>query len=111
MRLQEKKCKPCEGGVPPLEPEEITEYKKWLQTDWEVRNNKSIRKAFKFPNFKEALRFADKVGEIAEAEQHHPDLHVYYGKIEIELSTHAIDGLSENDFIMASKIEDLLGSK
>jgi 4a-hydroxytetrahydrobiopterin dehydratase len=108
MELKEKKCKPCEGGVPPLSSQQISHYLKELKTEWEVIDNIWIRQTFKFKNFKAALDFANKVGEIAEEEQHHPDLHVYYGKVVIELSTHSIGGLSENDFIMASKIEEIL---
>jgi len=107
MKLKEKRCKPCEGGVPPLEKEEIQAYQNELKNEWEVIDQKKIRQTYSFKDFKEALNFANKVGEIAEEEQHHPDLHVYYGKVVIELATHAIGGLSENDFIVASKIEDL----
>lgn len=107
MELKEKKCKPCEGGVPPLRSQQISHYLKELKTRWEVIDNTSIRQTFKFNDFKAALDFANKVGEIAEQEQHHPDLHVYYGKVVIDLSTHAIGGLSENDFIMAAKIDEM----
>ncbi len=107
MELKKKKCKPCEGGVPPLTKEEIPEYLKELKTEWDVIDDKKISKTFKFKNFREALDFANKVGEIAEEDQHHPDLHVYYGKVVIDLSTHAIGGLSENDFIVASKVEGI----
>jgi 4a-hydroxytetrahydrobiopterin dehydratase len=107
MELKEKRCKPCEGGVPPLKPEEIRKYKSRLKNDWQIIENKKIHFSYKFRNFKEALDFANKVGQIAEEEQHHPDLHIYYGKLGIDLSTHAIKGLSENDFIIASKIEAL----
>ncbi|MGM0532691.1 MAG: 4a-hydroxytetrahydrobiopterin dehydratase [Bacteroidota bacterium] len=107
MQLKEKKCKPCEGGTPPLKSQQITHYLKELDTNWEVIDNSQIQQTYKFKNFREALDFANKVGEIAEEEQHHPDLHVYYGKVIIDLATHAIGGLSENDFIMASKIEDI----
>lgn len=107
MNLKEKKCKPCEGGVPPLKADEIKEYTNELKTDWEIINDKKISRSFKFKNFREALDFANQVGEIAEEEQHHPDLHVYFGKVTVDLSTHAIGGLSENDFIIASKVEDL----
>ena len=105
--LKEKKCKPCEGGTPPLRSQQISHYLNELSTEWEVIENTKIKKDFKFKNFRQALDFANKVGEIAEEEQHHPDLHVYYGKVIIDLSTHAIGGLSENDFIMASKIENI----
>ncbi len=107
MELKEKKCKPCEGGTPPLKSQDIKNYLKKLDTNWEVIDNTQIRQTYKFKNFREALDFANKVGEIAEEEQHHPDLHVYYGKVTIDLATHAIGGLSENDFIVASKIEDI----
>jgi 4a-hydroxytetrahydrobiopterin dehydratase len=107
MELKEKKCKPCEGGTPPLRSQQISNFLKELQTKWEVIDNTKIRQTYKFKNFREALDFANKVGEIAEEEQHHPDLHVYYGKVTIDLSTHAIGGLSENDFIMASKIDNI----
>jgi len=107
MELTKKKCKPCEGGVPPLKPDEINDYLNQLNTNWDVKDQKQIEKTFKFKNFKEALDFANKVGEIAEYEQHHPDIHVFYGKVIIDLATHAIGGLSENDFIVAAKIEEL----
>ncbi len=107
MELKEKRCRPCEGGVPPLEKEEIEKYQKQLKNEWEVMDRKKIRQTYSFKDFKEALDFANKVGEIAEEEQHHPDLHVYYGKVVIELATHAIGGLSENDFILAAKIENI----
>jgi 4a-hydroxytetrahydrobiopterin dehydratase len=107
MELKEKRCRPCEGGIPPLEKEEIEQYQKQLKNEWEVVERKKIRQTYSFKDFKEALDFANKVGEIAEEEQHHPDLHVYYGKVVIELATHAIGGLSENDFILAAKIENI----
>ena len=107
MELKEKRCRPCEGGIPPLEKEEIEQYQKQLKNEWEVVDRKKIRQTYSFKDFKEALNFANKVGEIAEEEQHHPDLHVYYGKVVIELATHAIGGLSENDFILAAKIENI----
>lgn len=107
MELKEKKCKPCEGDTSPLRSQQISHYLEKLDTNWEVIDNAKIRQTYTFNNFREALDFANQVGEIAEKEQHHPDLHVYYGKVTVELSTHAIGGLSENDFIMASKIEDI----
>ena len=106
--LTEKKCQACEGGVPPLNETEIREYKARLNTDWKViENNTWIKQAYKFKNFKQTMDFANKVTEIAESEQHHPDFYITYGKCIVYLSTHAIGGLSENDFIMAAKIEEL----
>jgi 4a-hydroxytetrahydrobiopterin dehydratase len=102
--LTQKKCEACEGGVDPLKKEEI---KNLLQqiNEWED-TDKEIFKNFEFQNFQEALDFVNKVGEIAENEEHHPDILLHsYKKVKIALSTHAIDGLSENDFIVAAKID------
>ncbi|MDO8474329.1 MAG: 4a-hydroxytetrahydrobiopterin dehydratase [bacterium] len=107
-KLTEKKCVPCEGGVKPFTNKEIREYLLQLKKGWDVMNGKKIKKNFKFENFKEAVEFLNKVAKIAEQEGHHPDMRVFgWNKVEIELSTHAIGGLSENDFILAAKIEQL----
>lgn len=103
--LIDKNCVPCEGGVPPLTPEQIAPLKSELKKDWFIEDNKKIRFQFKFKNFKEAIVFVNKVAELAEKEGHHPDIHIFFNKVTIELWTHAIGGLSENDFILASKIE------
>lgn len=106
--LLHKTCMPCEGGVQPFTEAQIKEYISQLKTEWEVVENKKIRRKFKFKDFKEAIAFVNKVAEIAEQEGHHPDMRVFgWNKVEIELSTHAIGGLSENDFILAAKIEQL----
>lgn len=107
MDLSKKKCKPCEGGVAPLTKDEIAVYKIEIDDDWVVIDNKKISKEYSFLNFKHTMDFVNKVADLAEEEGHHPVMHVYYGKVVIELWTHAIDGLSENDFIMASKIDKL----
>ncbi len=104
--LSEKKCVACEGGTPPLNESEIAGYMAEI-SGWEIIDNKKIRKEFKFKNFKEAMTFVNKIAEIAEAEGHHPDIHIFYNRVNIELWTHAVGGLSENDFIMAAKIEQL----
>ncbi|NIQ02422.1 MAG: 4a-hydroxytetrahydrobiopterin dehydratase [Nitrospinaceae bacterium] len=106
--LTKKKCAPCEGGVEPLKGDAVQEYLQQLNRSWEVVDDYMIRCGFTFKNFKEAMAFADRVGEIAESEGHHPDLHVSYGKVTVDLTTHAINGLSENDFILAAKVETLL---
>lgn len=106
-----KKCKPCEGGVPRLREKEISIYFSKLASKWDVRDNVKIRKIFKFKGFKEAMEFVDKVAMLAEKEGHHPDLCINYNKVSIELTTHAIKGLSENDFIVAAKIENIYGNK
>src|SRR3989338_255573 len=105
MSLADKKCVPCEVKIPPLEEEDIKKNMAELKLPWEVVDNKKIRHEFKFKDFKEAMAFINKVAEIAESEGHHPDIHIFYNKVTIELWTHFIGGLHENDFIVASKIE------
>lgn len=119
-KLSEKKCGPCEarystvpgeGGVKPFMSKEIQEYLPQLKEGWEVVDGKKIQKRFKFKDFKEAMEFLNKVAGVAEQEGHHPDMRVFgYNKVEIELSTHAVGGLSENDFILAAKIDQLISS-
>jgi 4a-hydroxytetrahydrobiopterin dehydratase len=108
-QLHQQKCVPCEGGTKPLKRGEFEKYLEVTPT-WKVINNDlAIQKEFKFKNFKESLEFVNKVGEIAESEGHHPDLNLHdWNKLTITLSTHAISGLSVNDFILASKIDHLL---
>ena len=108
MNLAQKKCLPCEGGAPPLKGAEIEKYLRGLSSGWSVLDGVKIRKEFVFGNFKEALAFVNKMGEIAEGEGHHPDIHlVSYKKVIVELSTHAVGGLSENDFILVAKIDEV----
>ena len=107
MDLAKKKCVPCETGTPPLEQSKIEEMLKEIPS-W-ILKNAHLYKKFKFKNFAEAMKFVNLVAETAEREQHHPDFFVYYNKVEIELWTHAIKGLSENDFIVAAKIDKAIG--
>jgi 4a-hydroxytetrahydrobiopterin dehydratase len=106
--LKNKRCIPCEGGVEPLTGEQA----KTLQEQtpqWKLsEDGKSISREFIFDDFAQALAFTDKVGAIAQEEWHHPDVRLSWGKVGITLSTHAIKGLSENDFIVAAKIDGLL---
>ena len=104
--LADRKCVPCSGGVPRLRGEEIERYRTELR-DWEVVDEHHLQKRFKFDNFREALAFVNRVGELAEAEGHHPDICFGWGYAEIKIWTHAIDGLSESDFILAAKIDRL----
>lgn len=105
MELHEQKCIPCEGGTLPFTAEEIKDYLTQID-NWSVTDNKQIEKEFVFENFTEGIGFANKVGAIAEAENHHPDIFIHdYKKVKIILSTHAIGGLSTNDFILAAKID------
>ena len=107
MALAEKKCVPCEGGVPVIQGEEIENFTCQLKSNWDVVEEKMLRREFTFPDFKTAMDFANQVADIAEEEGHHPDLHISWGKVVVELYTHAIGGLSENDFIVAAKIDEL----
>ncbi|KKW19929.1 MAG: hypothetical protein UY63_C0004G0014 [Parcubacteria group bacterium GW2011_GWA2_51_10] len=105
--LADKKCVPCEGGVSPLTRAEAGTLLKQI-SDWKISDDaEKISKKFKFRNFADALAFVNNVGAIAEREGHHPDLQLSWGKVCIELSTHAIGGLSENDFILAAKIDQV----
>lgn len=105
--LSKKKCVPCEGNVPALNENEISELEKQISQDWKVVDNRRLFREFSFVNYGHTMDFVNKVAGIAEEEGHHPVMHVFYGRVEIELWTHAIDGLSENDFIMAAKIDRL----
>lgn len=104
--LTKKKCVPCEGGVKPLTPDEYEAFLRQELHGWTAVEEKSIEKHYKFKDFQEALDFVAKVGQIAEEEGHHPDIFLHgWNKVRLTLSTHAIGGLSENDFILASKID------
>jgi len=105
--LKEKHCVPCEGGTKPIGNEQIKELKKKLASGWQAIDDKKLQKKFPFENFKQGMAFAQKIAEIAESENHHPDLFVSYPEVEVKLTTHSIGGLSENDFIMAAKIDEL----
>lgn len=107
-QLRQKKCVPCEGGVPKLTPREAAEQIQKLQ-GWELTgDSQRIRKQWTVKNFLAGMRFFNEVARIAEAEGHHPDLHLEgYRNVSIEIWTHAIGGLSENDFILAAKIDQL----
>ncbi|MBN1653248.1 MAG: 4a-hydroxytetrahydrobiopterin dehydratase [Deltaproteobacteria bacterium] len=102
--LTKKQCTPCRGGAPKLTGDTLREYFNQLQ-GWELVEDHHVTKKYKFENFKRALVFADLVGDLAERENHHPSICISWGEARIELFTHKIGGLHENDFIMASKID------
>lgn len=120
--LKNKKCIPCEGGIPPLTEEQAKGLLSQVSDRWNLENllpenetanvpragvvNK-IWAEFKFKNFIESMSFVNKVGELAESEGHHPDIDISYSRVKLELWTHAIGGLSENDFILAAKIDEI----
>lgn len=105
--LAKKKCIPCEEGVPPLEGDALEKLANDLKGDWQVINQHHLEKEFSFKDFKEALDFTNKVGQLAESEGHHPDIYLSWGKVQIALWTHKINGLSESDFILAAKIDHI----
>jgi len=106
--LAEKHCIPCEKGAEPLKGDDIRQRMGQLNPDWHVVNEHHLEREFSFDDFRDTLDFVDEVGELAEEEQHHPDICFGYGKAKIDLWTHKIDGLHENDFILAAKIDRLL---
>ncbi len=107
IHLSDKKCVACEGGVPSLNEAEVKSYLSQAKEGWEVLENKKIQKEFKFTDFKKAMEFVNKIAVMAEEEGHHPDIHIFYNIVKIELWTHAINGLSDNDFILAAKIDKI----
>lgn len=109
--LSRKKCLPCLRATPAVEGEELKALHKELGESWFIVNKKPLEKSFTFKNFKEALAFVNAIGSLAEEENHHPDLKLSWGKVIVQLFTHAIGGLSENDFILAAKIDALYISR
>jgi 4a-hydroxytetrahydrobiopterin dehydratase len=104
--LASKTCVPCRGGVAPLTGDQLHGYSHQLP-QWQVVNEHHITRAFTFPDFKQALDFVNRIGAVAEQQGHHPDLLLTWGKVEVTLWTHKIDGLTESDFIMAAKSDSL----
>lgn len=107
MALADKKCVPCEGGVPKLGSEQIARHLSELRK-WEVREDR-LQKSFWFTDFVGAIGFVNKMAEVAESQGHHPDFCVHFNHLQVTLWTHAIDGLSENDFILAAKLDAIEG--
>ena len=106
--LPEKKCIPCAAGTPPLTGEKARNLLAELHRDWRVVNDHHLEREFGFKDFRQALAFTNRVGELAEAEGHHPDLHLAWGKVKVIIWTHKINGLSESDFVLAAKVDQLL---
>lgn len=105
--LSNKKCIPCTKGVPPLKGDPLIALHQELSNGWQVIEEHHLEKNYFFSNFKEALNFTNKVGLLAEEEGHHPDILLTYDKVKIQLWTHKIDGLSESDFILAAKCDQV----
>lgn len=110
--LADKHCVPCEGGIQPLTREEATRYLNKLISEWELSEDaKEIHRDFKFKGFNKTMGFVNAIAWIANAEGHHPDLEVGFNHCLVRFTTHAIGGLSENDFICAAKVDALLPKK
>lgn len=104
--LAAKHCEPCEGGTPALGAKEIEKLAGQLD-GWNVIEDKRLEKEYRFPDFRQALAYVNRLGEVAETEGHHPDVYLGWGKVRVELSTHSVGGLSENDFILAAKADQV----
>ena len=104
MELAEKRCVPCRGGVPPLKREEIQKLLPQVP-GWQVVADHHLSKTYTFPDFVTALAFVNRAGAVAEEQGHHPDLYLSWGKVEVRIWTHKINGLTESDFILAAKID------
>jgi 4a-hydroxytetrahydrobiopterin dehydratase len=104
MALADQACVPCRGNVPPLKGPELERLKSEVP-GWEVVNEHHLKKVFKFPDFKAALAFVNRAGAIAEEQSHHPDILLAWGKAEVTIFTHKINGLTESDFVLAAKID------
>jgi len=103
--LAEKKCVQCDGGTPALKGDSLKKFANELGSGWRVVNEHHLEKEFKFKDFRQALAFTNRVGELAEEQGHHPDIYLAWGKVKVTIWTHKIDGLTESDFILAAKIE------
>ena len=105
--LADKTCVPCRGGTPALKGSALSDFRQQVP-EWQVVDEHHLIRAYKFPDFRSALAFVNKVGELAEQQGHHPDILLAWGKVEITIWTHAVNGLTESDFILAAKIQRLL---
>lgn len=113
--LASKKCIPCSGGIPPLNSQDQHRLLEELDGGWKIERGHHLIKEFDFPDFRQALCFTNRIGEVAEREGHHPDIYLSWGKVKVLIWTHKIDGLTESDFILAAKCElennNLIGEK
>jgi 4a-hydroxytetrahydrobiopterin dehydratase len=107
--LAGRTCVPCRGGIPPLTGDALKQIHQQLvdPARWNIVDEHHLHRAYKFPDFKSALAFVNRVGALAEEQGHHPDILLAWGKVEITIWTHAVDGLTESDFILAAKIDTL----
>ena len=106
--LAQENCIPCRGGVPPLKGEELDTLQEKLGNDWQIINEHHLEKEYIFADFRQALDFTVKVGEVAENQGHHPDIYLAWGKVKLTIWTHKIDGLTESDFFLGAKADQEL---
>ena len=107
--LASQQCVPCKGGIPPLRRAEIEPLRAQVDTGWDVIDDHHLSRLYGFKNFREALDFVNRVGEMAEEQRHHPDILLAWGKARVEIWTHKIDGLTESDFVFAAKCDRIYG--
>ena len=105
--LAEKECVPCKGGVPPLKGQDLARLAAELGGGWQVVTGHHLEKEYQFKDFREALAFTNRLGELAEAQGHHPDIYLAWGKVRLTIWTHKINGLTESDFVFAAKADQL----
>jgi 4a-hydroxytetrahydrobiopterin dehydratase len=105
--LAKKECSACEGKTPALKGDALKKMQNQLGNGWQVLGEQKLERQFKFPDFKAALAFVNRVGEVAEQQNHHPDIFFTWGQARIQIWTHSVQGLTENDFILAAKISEL----
>ena len=105
--LAEKQCVPCKGGVPPLKGQELARLARELDAGWQMVEERQLEKEYRFEDFREALCFTNRVGELAEAQGHHPDIYLAWGKVKLTIWTHKINGLTKGDFVLAAKADRL----
>ena len=105
--LAQKECVPCRGGVDRLTGNALEKLATELQSGWRIVDSRQLEKEFNFKNFREALDYTNRVGELAEAQGHHPDIYLAWGKVKLTIWTHKVDGLTESDFILAEKADEL----
>ena len=107
-KLSEKNCTPCKGGVSPLKGAALTKLRKQLNRHWRVVKSHHLEKEYEFKDFKQALAFTNRVGKLAEAQGHHPDIFLAWGKVKLTIWTHSVGGLTESDFIFAARADKVL---
>ena len=105
MSLADQKCVPCKGGVPPMDQDRAQELLQELEEGWHLNADGHLERTYSFSSFVDAMAFANRVGDIAEEQNHHPDLHVAWGRCTVEIWTHKIQGLTESDFYFAAKAD------